>query len=250
MGTLDKGIDILEIVQKNEDGISLKNLTKFANLNLGTAHRIASRLVKRGYLYQQQRRGKYFLGLRLMQFNETANFASTIKEIVTPYLIKLSSEVSEISAVTVLNRLEGIDIAINFHPQSLVVNMNVFGRSPLHCTSVGKILLAHMRKDEVELVFKQGLHAYTKNTIVEPDKLRIEIEKIFKEDVAFDNEEYAIDIRSVGAPLRMEGGKVIAAVCIVAPAYRLSKQQMKELTPLMQIYAKQISHALGYRKKK
>ena len=248
MSTLDKGLDILEAIRKNGQGIALKDLTKLAKLNLGSAHRVASRLVKRGYLYQQKRRGKYFLGLRLMQFNENTNFASTIKSIVTPFLKKLSSEVSEISAVTVLNGLEGIDIAINYHPQSLVVNMDVFGRSPLHCTSVGKVLLAHMRKDEVEMVFKRGLHAYTENTIVEPDKLRIEIENVFKNGVAFDDEEYAIDIRSVGAPLRMEGGKVIAAVCIVAPAYRISKQRMKELAPLVQNYAIQISRALGHRK--
>lgn len=245
MGTLLKGLEILEAVQKNGGELALKDLAEITGLNIGTTYRVVMELTNKGYLHQQYRRGKYSLGIKLLQFSNAENYAATLKSISMPHLKHLSNEVSEISAVVVLNNLEGIDIAINFHPQSLVVNMDIFGRSPLHCTSVGKVLLADMDDGKIKMVINQGLKAYTKNTITDPEKLLKEIEVVRKENVAFDWEEYALNICSIGAPIRMKDGKVIAAVCIVAPIFRVDRQKLKEFKPIIEKYATKISKSLG-----
>lgn len=250
MQSVDKVLDVLEAFIKQKDGLNISVLSKLTGINSSTVYRICSTLAKRGYLYQKEARGKYFVGLRLLQFNEVTDFAVTIRDIAFPHLKNLSNEVSETAVVTVLNGLEGFDISISFPPQVLIVNVDIYGLSPLHCTSVGKILMANMDNDEIETVIKQGPKAYTENTITNPDRLKRELETVKHEGVAFDDEEYALGVRSVAAPIKLEGGNVIAAVGIVGPSFRMGRRRMRKLVPVVENCALQISRSLGYKSRR
>ena len=243
MGTLDKGLDILETILKNNRELTLGDLSTLTGLKIATAHRVSSLLVKRGYLLQRKR-GKYSLGLKLLRFSDLNNYATLIRDVAMPHLKNLSEELSEISALTVLNGLQGFDIAINFHPHSLVVNMDIFGISPLHCTSVGKILMANMSQRQIDMVIKQGLKAYTKNTITDPNVLKREIETVRRKNVAIDDEEYGLDIRSVARPIELIKGELTGAICIVAPSVRLSRERIRAVVPIIEKYALGISNSL------
>ena len=243
----DKVLDVLEAFVKQRNGLNISDLSNLTGINSSTVYRICQSLVKRGYLYQKEKRGKYFIGLRLLELNEVSNLTVTIREIAFPYLEKMSDELSETAVITVLNGLEGFDISISFSPQTVAVSMDIYGLSPLHCTSVGKILMASMDNDKIEMVINKGLKAYTKNTITDPNTLKKEIKTVRSKSVALDYEEYALGVRSIAAPIRSANGNVIAAVALVAPSFRVSRQRINKFLPILKNYSLQISRALGYK---
>jgi DNA-binding IclR family transcriptional regulator len=72
---------------------------------------------------------------------------------------------------------------------------------------------------------------------------------IRKEEVAFDDEEYRVGIRGIGAGLRDGDGMLLGAFGIVAPSVRFTHAKMRELVPEITKFALDISAELGYKAK-
>jgi IclR family KDG regulon transcriptional repressor len=119
-------------------------------------------------------------------------------------------------------------------------------RAPIHCTAVGKVLLAYQSDERIENFLSPGLKAYTQNTILSKDKLLEELRKIRRQGYALDNEELEISLFCIASPLRNHLGEVIAAVSISGPKVRLGKGRTKELIQVMVKTGNEISAALGY----
>jgi DNA-binding IclR family transcriptional regulator len=121
-------------------------------------------------------------------------------------------------------------------------------RSPIFCTSAGKIQLAYKAPEEIRRLLKEkGLKRYTENTIVSEVDMLNHLEEVRKQGYAVDNEEYEEDVRCVGAPIRDYTENVVAGICISGPTHRISDERVdKELIPLLKKAALEISRRLGY----
>jgi DNA-binding IclR family transcriptional regulator len=98
-------------------------------------------------------------------------------------------------------------------------------RMSLHCTALGKALIAHLRDTELdELIGKQGLIRYNENTIVTRRKLRMACEQVQQLGYAIDDEEEELGVRCVGAPVRDAHGDIAAAISICG-----AKPQLEDL---------------------
>src|SRR3989337_2693003 len=95
MKTLNKALQVLEAFLGPEREIGLTVLAAQTNLNISTVHRVASLLVKKGYLVQQHSGGKYCLGPKLLQFSSIAAGRMTIRDVALPFLLKLNRELNE-----------------------------------------------------------------------------------------------------------------------------------------------------------
>jgi DNA-binding IclR family transcriptional regulator len=248
MSTVGKALDILEVIARNCDGISLSELAEVTKLNRTTVHRILSVLVDRRYIHQQGKKGKYTLGLKFIQYGKLNNTAALIKDKALPYLQRLCNEISETVNIAVLDGVEAVGIAIVASDRILQVVPTLPSKFPLHCTSLGKVLLANLPDDEIDRMIEViGLASFTENTVTDGDRLKKELKVARREGYAIDNEEYLLWIRSVAAPVRGEDGTVIAAISLVGPTVRIDKARMAQLVPLAKSYALEISRSLGYR---
>jgi IclR family KDG regulon transcriptional repressor len=247
MSTVGKALDILEAILRNRDEVGLAALAKMTGLNRTTVHRISSILVKRGYLYQKGKGGKYSLGLKFLQYSDISNAAASIKEQALPYLQKLCDEISETVNMAILNGVEAVGIAFIATDRILQVVPGLVDRYPFHCTALGKILLAYMPDERIENIIKtKGLNAYTDNTTTDATRLKKEIATIKRDGIAFDDEEYSLGVRSAASPIKGEQGDVLAAVSFVGPSVRISKSRMIQLAPMVKNCALEISRSLGY----
>lgn len=96
---------------------------------------------------------------------------------------------------------------------------------PAHCSGVGKVLLAHRERDEVdEYLVRHGMEAFTPATHTDPDQLHRELETIRRIGVAYDREEVVPGLGCVAAPIHDVGGDVCAAISISGPAERVQDQ--------------------------
>jgi DNA-binding IclR family transcriptional regulator len=251
MKSLSKALDILELFWRHQDEISLTEMSALSGYNKTTIYRIVSTLVKRGYLQQEKRRGKYSLGTVFLEFSGIIKGKVKIRDIAIPHLIELSRLVNESVLIAVWDGKDGV-FTETFHETSysngpLKVIPEEGTSIPLHCTSMGKIIIANMTGDEFDRYFKdKKLESRTPNTVVDINVLRQQLLNIKREDIAYDDEEYSLGVRGVSSGIRNDHGKIVGAICIIGPSVRLSLATLKNLAPTVQKYAMRISRELGY----
>jgi DNA-binding IclR family transcriptional regulator len=118
----------------------------------------------------------------------------------------------------------------------------------MHCVSMGKIILAYMSAGKLQIYLERNnLKRFTRNTIVDVKELRNQLAIIRQEEVAYDDEEFALGVRSVASGIRDFEGNVIGAISVNAPTVRLARAGMRLMAADVKACARDISERLGYR---
>jgi IclR family transcriptional regulator, KDG regulon repressor len=110
-------------------------------------------------------------------------------------------------------------------------------------------LLAYNDPSVLELIIDRGLTKFTPNTITDPVLFRNELAKIYEKGYSVSFEELRIGVISISAPIRDHTGKVIAAINLVGPSHRFSKQRINLFANELIRAGEIISERLGYWKK-
>ena len=119
---------------------------------------------------------------------------------------------------------------------------------PLHCTGVGKILLAYGSGNLLNRVARtSGFPRFTPQTITSLANLKKELEGIREQGYAVDQEEAVEGLRCVAGPLFDHTGRVIAAFSVVGPVTRITPLRVPEIARLVCATSRRISSRLGYR---
>jgi DNA-binding IclR family transcriptional regulator len=174
-----------------------------------------------------------------------------IYEIAGPHLRNLMCETGETAHLAVLRDGEVVSLVSAESTQTLRTPVTVGSRTPAHCTSLGKAMLAFTSREQVDAFLRgRKLKAYTRKTITSASRFRAELQCIRKRGYAVDNEERETGLRCIGAPVCDSAGEVIAAVSIAGPAFRISEDQIKTLSGAVVRTAARMSASLGYRETK
>jgi IclR family KDG regulon transcriptional repressor len=146
--------------------------------------------------------------------------------------------------------LEGADVIYlvkvdSTHPVRMV--SGVGRRLPAHCTAVGKILLAGLRRAELDAVLaKDPLPGMTAESITDPERLRAHLEDVRAEGIAVDMGESDSAMRCVAAAVRDHSGATVAAMSVSAPIIRWTPQAHPRWTELVRDGAAALSARMGY----
>jgi DNA-binding IclR family transcriptional regulator len=109
-------------------------------------------------------------------------------------------------------------------------------------------MLAELTDTEVsEIVRRFGLKAFTANTITTGTALKTELRAVRARGYAIDNEEKEPGLRCVSAPVRNDSGKLLAALSVSGPAFRVTRERVPEIAKAVMQAAGELSHELGYR---
>ena len=121
-------------------------------------------------------------------------------------------------------------------------------RIPLHCTAVGKVLLAYMPETDAEIIIQNvSSEQRTGNTITDPAELKQHLKMIRARGYAIDDEENEEGVRCVAAPIRNEIGQVIAAMSVSGPSTRITIEKIDDsLKSRVTETAMRISRKLGF----
>lgn len=240
---------IIDILINKKKSISLSELVVELNLYPSTIHRILDTLNYIGYVEKEIGTDKYQLGLKAIELG-TAKLSQIdlIKE-SSIYLEKLSEKFNENVYLGVLFEGEVMFMAKKEAPRAIRYITHVGTRAYLHCTALGKVLLASLSLNEREKVIgNKSLPRLTKNTIVNKKELEKELGKIRKLGYAVDCEEYENEIRCLAAPITDHNRKVIAAISISGPSYRFNLDKQKSMIKAIITTSDKISSKLGFKK--
>lgn len=250
--TIERAACILDIIGRYPNGLSLGDLAREADLPKGTTHRLVSSMAYFDFIRQDPETKNYQLGFKLVDLGNLLLSQIDLRSEARPYLIHLSESVKETIHLVVLDGSKALYIdKVDLHTKSSGLQMisRLGSRIDLHCSSVGKILLAHMENHEAEaIISKTGLPGRTANTITDPARLMGHLASIRNNGYAIDDEENEEGIRCVAAPISNGSGTVEAAMSISGPTTRITLDRIEaELKVRVCETANQISAKLGYR---
>jgi len=246
--SVEKVLQIIECFAEIGEPVRLNDLSQRVGMPDSTVLRIVNTLVQNGYAYQEENTHRYGLTLRFASIGQMVNHTLHIRDIVKPYLKRLSSLSGESACLTIEEEMEAIYIDVEDGVDGMLKIMQRIGkRAPLHATGVGKIFLTQYSPEKMEkLIREKGLVALTAHTLTSVDALMEEIQKIKAQGYAMDNEECELGARCVAAPLFNYENKVIAAISITGPSLRITDEKMEQLKKLILETAQTISIQLGY----
>ncbi|TYQ10517.1 UNVERIFIED_ORG: IclR family transcriptional regulator [Gordonia westfalica J30] len=191
-----------------------------------TAHAMLSSLVETGLL-QCRTRGRYRIGWRVVELNQTLNGCLDVRSTAAPTLHELAAKFGETVHLAVMERYRVlyVDKVLGNHVIN-VAGARVGAHLEGHCSAVGKALLAHCDVNEIERnVTNKPLRRLTPATITNPKSLLQELASVRRMGVALDAGEAVAEVHCVAAPIRDDMGVVVAALSMTAPASRFVPAQ-------------------------
>jgi len=241
------GLQILTLFTPEKPALTLAEIVAITNLNKSRAFRVLSTLEMLGFLEHDPITHSYRPGMKVLELGFTVLNSLEIAQIAQPYLKVLSDACGETTNMSIRDGAEVIYVARNATQQIISVNLQRGSRLPAYCTSMGKAQLIDCSHQELMDLLGDGPYPKrSHNTITCLTDLILDLDKTRLRGYAINDEELAAGLRSVAAPLRDYGGKVVAAINISVPGSRISRQALEEdLAPHVVGTARQISIALG-----
>lgn len=244
----EKMLRILDCFTLRGGHLSVGDISELTGIPRSTAHRWVGVLRQTGLLEQDCSREVYRLGVRLIHLGHTALASMDISREARHVLEALSRSAGMRSHLCVFDGNQMIFVTRTIGGRAGRFNSTtVLESSPCYCTSVGKAVLAYQSKDTIERIIRQGLQAYTSRTIVDPDKLRRELEITRERGYALNNGEMDLSERCVGAPVRNAAGLVIAGLSVTDASRKMGDEKIPCLAQLVIDHAKLLSIQMGYR---
>jgi len=251
--SLERGLAILSAFRTGRPLLGISELAREVELTRSTAHRYVSTLAMLGYLDQDPASRKYRLGPRVLDLGFSAINSMELREISAPHLQRLSDDTGHTVNMAIL---DGTDIVYIERCRSaqqgqreIDLNLHVGSRLPAYCTSMGKVLLAHLPDAERDALLDQiQLTQRGPNTLTARSALVAELKRVREAGIAVNNEELAYGLRSIAVPVRGQSGDVVAAINLAVHRSWVSMEDLVEgLSPTLRTTASQISARIGYR---
>jgi DNA-binding IclR family transcriptional regulator len=244
--SLGRAFGILEEVARHREGIGLAELSKLVGLHNSTTFHLARTMVSLGYLRQERDSKRYRIGRPLFALAASALDEIEMVNVATPVLEDLSRETGESGHFGVRMGDAVVVIARTSGPGAFQLTERVGVVRPVHCTALGKIILASLRPDQLKRVLDRiELKPSTANSISDVATLMGEIEETRRTGVAFDDGEFNPEVRCIAVPVMDFTGQVVGALGISGPIWRLSNQALQTHAKLVRAAANRLSTELG-----
>lgn len=225
--TLGKGIRLLQLAAAARKPLRVTDLAMKTHMNKSTVFRLL-RTLQRFHLVDQDLDGRYSLSYGLFELVQDHFQGNDLVQVALDPLRQLQSKIPETVNLAVQR---GDDRCIYLlsvpSPKTISRQASPVGASELlHCSALGKALLAFSARGILERLLASPLKRCTPKTICEQPALRRELELVRRRGWSADLEESEPETRCVGAPIRGADGTAIAAISVSMPAYRLPDTQL------------------------
>lgn len=246
--SVEFGLAILECMSKDRPALGIADLADMVGISRSTTHRYATTLVVLGYLEQDPKR-KYRLSSRAAEPGMSVIGALRLRVPARPILEELRDRTGHTTSMAVLDRTRALYVHRLFGHRAgqyaVDGDLGIGAPLPVHCTALGKALLASMPDEERSpLLESLSLTRRGPNAIVAKRKLAAELERISESGVAISDEELMAGLRSVAVPVAVPAGVPPMAIDVAYPSDACSVAELtSKIAPLLQRAARRISDA-------
>lgn len=248
--SLTRGLRLLELIAESQGSVALTELAQQAGLPNSTTHRLLTTLQQQGFVQQTGELGFWTMGAHAFVVGSSFLQSRNLLAIVHPVLRELMMEAGETVNLAVLDLSDYQAVIIDQVQCTQLMRMSapIGGKLPMHASGAGKAFLAHLSDTQITaLLHQKGLHCYTPKTLMSPHSLKENLALIRKTGYSHDDEEHALGLRCVAAPIYDEHGEPFAAISIYGPLARMTDDRITELGALVIRAARRVTQAYSGR---
>ncbi|UPM42683.1 IclR family transcriptional regulator [Halocatena salina] len=212
------------------NGAGVSELAGELGMPTSTIHDHLQTLTEMEYLLNDD--GTYHVGARFLHLGEKSRTRMKVYNVARPQVEDLASKTNEHANLMIEEHDWGVFLYKDRGADAVQLDTYAGMRVPLQTTALGKTILAHRSREEVEdILDRQGLVAVTENTITDRDSLFDTLEDVRERGYAFDDEERVEGMRCVAAPITDSDGRAIAAISVSGPKSRMMGETFTEELP-------------------
>jgi DNA-binding IclR family transcriptional regulator len=243
---LERALAILEMIAQSRSGLTLSQITRGLELPKSSIYCLLLTFERLGYLDRSETSGRYVCGAKLGSIARTAIEGFVLREKAAPLLRELGQRIGLTVHMAILRSSQATIIA-KITPQTGARMASWVGkRVDVHCTSLGKCLIAYLSDEELKSVIRgHGLLRNNENTIVSLSRLKREIAQTRQSGYSIDDEEEEIGMRCIGVPVFDAEGRVAAALSMSGTTAQIDLARCKELAAALKSTATALSRIVG-----
>ena len=238
--SLSRGLQALALLADFPEGVSVGEMSSRLDVDKSTAMRLLKTLVDSGFAVQSQRTRRYHMTTRIVGLSHRFLKNLRLRELAYPFLEALVSETNESAHLAIAAGGEALVLDDIVTQASLRVETGAGRFSPLHCTAIGKALLAYS-----QLKIEGPFHRYTENTLTQQNELVTNLGDVRSRGYAVDNEEYMDGVRCLAAPVIDAHGICVGALGISGPANRVTLAAVPDLGATLLSKARALAEMLA-----
>ncbi len=243
-----KALRLLSLLGDYPEGVALSELGRAAGFPVSTTHRLLSSLQAEGFVRSDPESKRYALGLRLFELGQRVSHARGFAGVALPVMERVSAHTGEPTLLAVRDGSDQLYVHAVPGSRQVQIRGEPGTRGPLHCTSMGKCLVAFASVPErTRLVAELDLPGLAPRTITARAAFEREIDLVRTQGYAIADEEHEAGIRAAGVPVCGPDGVAIAALSTAAPAFRTSVEQLTGFVPVLRTAARELAAVLPYR---
>lgn len=245
IAVIERTLRVLESFE-GQQNVRLADLAARTGLVKSSVFRILFTLERLGYVERGPER-RYSLSTRFSRLAGPAGAGADLASSAAPFMTAILHRFQETVNLGVLEKEEVLYVRVMESPHVLRLAAHAGMRSPVYSTALGKCLLAHWPKAEVESILRRGpLKALTPRTLRDRVRFFEELRRVREQGYAVDDQEDSHGIRCIGAPIFGADGSVVAALSISAPAVRLPPRRDREVAAALKEVCARISGLRGH----
>ena len=242
--SVDRALSLLDrVAAAAPEGETAARLAAQCDINRATAWRLLGALEDHGLVEREPGTNRYKLGFALLRMAAAAGYDGLVRK-TRPVLDRVCAETGETADLAVAG-LNGVTYVSEAAPPSVLQISWLAREVPLHATSTGKVLLAHLPDAALDSLLETPLDAATPRTVVDPAPLRRELARVRARGWALASEELEAGFVAVGAPVRGSTGEVVAAISVGGPKSRLNQERVREILRTLPTVTARIAKRLG-----
>lgn len=242
MTSLARGLAVISGFTQQKRSLTISQLSHRTGIPRAAVRRCLYTLSRLGYVGAEDGRS-FSLRPKILGLCHAYLSSTTLASSAQPLLDRVSDVLHESSSIALLEGDEILYVARSSTTRRIMsVDLGIGTRLPAYCTSMGRILLAHLPPAELDGYFgRVKLVAYTNRTVIAIEKLRKELDAIGRTGFAIVDQELELGLRSIAVPVRDMSGKVVAAMNIGTQASRISLAELERRSlPELQLAAREL----------
>lgn len=227
MTSLARGLAVLRAFGDSRRALTIAQISQQTGISRAAVRRCLHTLKQLGYAEAEMH--NFSLRPKVLTLGYSYLSSTPLAAASQPCLNSISRALNESCSLAVMDDGEVLYIARSATSRVMSVALNAGSRLPAYCTSLGRVMLAHLAPDALDAYFARTvLRPMTERTVVSQKRLRAILAEVRQAGYAINDEELELGLRSIAVPLRGASGNVLAALNIGAQAARVSTAQMAQ----------------------
>ncbi len=238
---VERALDVLMCFSNQSPALTMTQISERVGINKSTVHRLLATLEAKRFVERDPLTGIYKPGLRLLQLASLTLEHNDLRRLASPFIHKLCEQIRENVNLSVIDDADVVYLDVIESPQRVKLAAAPGESLPAFCTASGKAILAFLPEETVMRILEQGMPRQTQATLVTPEAFWENSHQIREQGFAISEQEFEEGINAIAAPICHFP---IASVSIAGPAYRLTRERMLEIGPLLVKVANEIAHEI------